>query len=107
MKKQDVIRKGIAVLCICTLTAGLCSCGINEKSEEKKILRVVTEDIFYDSVNSAAEFTEGTNSEIQVEIQTLARNKEEREPQIQKLKTEIMAGKGPDLFLLDSNFALE
>ena len=46
MKKQDVTRTGIAVLCICTLAAGLCSCGIDEKSEEKKILRVVTEDIF-------------------------------------------------------------
>ena len=101
MRKRNMVRKGVAVLSVCALAAGLCSCGIDEKSEEKKILRVVTEDIFYDEVNSAAEFTEGTNSEIQVEIQTLARNKEEREPQIQKLKTEIMAGKGPDLFLLE------
>lgn len=102
MRKQSMVRRGMSVLCVCVLAAGLCSCGINEKSEEKKVLRVVTENLFYDEVNSAAEFTEGTNSEIQVEIQTLGEYKEEREPQIQKLQTEIMAGKGPDLFLLDS-----
>lgn len=102
MRKQSMVRRGMSVLCVCVLAAGLCSCGINEKSEEKKVLRVVTENLFYDEVNSAAEFTEGTNSEIQVEIQTLGEYKEEREPQIQKLQTEIMAGKGPDLFLLTS-----
>ena len=46
MRKQSMIRKGMSVLCVCALAAGLCSCGTEEKSEEDKILRVVTEDIF-------------------------------------------------------------
>ena len=103
MKKQDVIRKGIAVLCICTLTAGLWGCGTEEKSEEEKILRVVADGRLYKKAEAAAGFTEGTNSEIEVEIQQLPEKKEERENEIQKLRTEIMAGKGPDVYLLDGN----
>ncbi|OUN68704.1 hypothetical protein B5G11_12155 [Drancourtella sp. An57] len=101
MKKQDVIRKGIAVLCICTLTAGLWGCGTEEKSEEEKILRVVADGRLYKKAEAAAGFTEGTNSEIEVRIQRLPDEKETRENEIQKLRTEIMAGKGPDLFLLE------
>ena len=43
MRKQSMIQKGMSVLCVCALAAGLCSCGTEEKSEEEKILRVVTD----------------------------------------------------------------
>ncbi len=79
MKKQDVIRKGIAVLCVCTLTAGLWGCGTEEKSEEEKILRVVADGRLYTKAEAAAGFTEGTNSEIEVRIQRLPDEKETRE----------------------------
>ncbi len=103
MRKQSMIRKGMSVLCVCALAAGLCSCGTEEKSEEEKILRVVADGRLYKKAEAAAGFTEGTNSEIEVEIQQLPEKKEERENEIQKLRTEIMAGKGPDVYLLDGN----
>ena len=78
MKKQDVIRKGIAVLCICTLTAGLWGCGTEEKSEEEKILRVVTDERLYTEVESAADFLEGVDGEIEVRIQRLPDDKKGR-----------------------------
>ena len=103
MRKQSMIQKGMSVLCVCALAAGLCSCGTEEKSEEEKILRVVTDGTLHDQAEAAATFTEGTNSEVEVEIQQLPEKKEERENEIQKLRTEIMAGKGPDVYLLDGN----
>ena len=102
MKRRILLRKGMALLSVAVFTAELWGCGTEEKSEEKKTLRVVTEETFYHSVKDAAEFTEGTNSEIQVEIQALVTDKAKREAEIQKLRTEIMAGKGPDVFLMDS-----
>lgn len=102
MRKQNMVRKGVAVLSVCALTAGLCSCGTEEKSEEEKILRVVTDGRLYTDVESAARFLEGVDSEIEVRIQRLPDEKETRENEIQKLRTEIMAGKGPDVYLLES-----
>ena len=101
MRKENMVRKGVAVLSVCVLTAGLCSCGTEEKSEEEKILRVVTDERLYTEVESAADFLEGVEGEIEVRIQRLPDDKEEREIEIQKMRTEIMAGKGPDVYLLD------
>lgn len=101
MRKQSMIQKGMSVLCVCALAAGLCSCGTEEKSEEEKILRVVADGRLYKKAEAAAGFTEGTNSEIEVRIQRLPDEKETRENEIQKLRTEIMAGKGPDVYLLE------
>ena len=43
MKKQNMVRKGVAVLSVCVLTAGLLGCSTEEKSGEEKILRVVAD----------------------------------------------------------------
>ena len=102
MRKQNMIRKGMSVLCVCALAAGLCSCGTEEKSEEEKILRVVTDGTLYTDVEFAARFLEGVDGEIEVRIQRLPDDKEKREIEIQKLRTKIMAGKGPDVYLLES-----
>ena len=102
MTKKHAWKTGAAILCVCTLTAGLLGCGTEEKSEEKKILRVVTDGRLHDQAEAAAKFTEGTNSEIEVKIQQLPEKKEERENEIQKLRTEIMAGKGADVYLLEN-----
>ena len=102
MRKQSMIQKGMSVLCVCALAAGLCSCGTEEKSEEEKILRVVTDGTLYTDVEFAARFLEGVDGEIEVRIQRLPDDKEKREIEIQKLRTKIMAGKGPDVYLLES-----
>ena len=102
MRKQSMIRKVMSVLCVCALAAGLCSCGTEEKSEEEKILRVVTDGRLYTDVEFAARFLEGVDSGIEVRIQRLPDKQEERENEIQKLRTEIMAGKGPDVYLLEN-----
>ena len=100
MRKQHVIRKGAALICVCALTAGLCGCGTEEKSEEKKTLRVVTDGRLYEEVKFAGRFLEGVDSAIEVEIHKLPDDKEKREIEIQKLRTEIMAGKGPDVYIM-------
>ena len=102
MRKQNMVRKGVAVLSVCVLTLGLCSCGTEEKSEEEKILRVVTDGRLYTDVEFAARFLEGVDGEIEVRIQRLPDDKEKREIEIQKLRTKIMAGNGPDVYLLES-----
>ena len=102
MRKQSMIQKGMSVLCVCALAAGLCSCGTEEKSEEEKILRVVTDGTLYTDVEFAARFLEGVDGKIEVRIQRLPDDKEKREIEIQKLRTKIMAGKGPDVYLLES-----
>lgn len=101
MIKKHVWKTRTAILCVCTLTAGLWGCGTGEKSEEEKILRVVTDGRLYTDVEFAARFLEGVDSGIEVRIQRLPDDKAEREIEIQKLRTEIMAGKGPDVYLID------
>lgn len=101
MIKKHVWKTRTAILCLCTLTAGLWGCGTEEKSEEEKILRVVTDGRLYTDVEFAARFLEGVDSGIEVRIQRLPDDKAEREIEIQKLRTEIMAGKGPDVYLMD------
>lgn len=101
MIKKHVWKTRTAILCVCTLTAGLWGCGTEEKSEEEKILRVVTDGRLYTDVEFAARFLEGVDSGIEVRIQRLSDDKAEREIEIQKLRTEIMAGKGPDVYLID------
>ena len=101
MIKKHVWKTRTAILCVCTLTAGLWGCGTEEKSEEEKILRVVTDGRLYTDVEFAARFLEGVDSGIEVRIQRLPDDKAEREIEIQKLRTEIMAGKGPDVYLID------
>lgn len=101
MIKKHVWKTRTAILCVCILTAGLWGCGTEEKSEEEKILRVVTDGRLYTDVEFAARFLEGVDSGIEVRIQRLPDDKAEREIEIQKLRTEIMAGKGPDVYLID------
>lgn len=101
MIKKHFWKTRTAILCVCTLTAGLWGCGTEEKSEEEKILRVVTDGRLYTDVEFAARFLEGADSGIEVRIQRLPDDKAEREIEIQKLRTEIMAGKGPDVYLID------
>ena len=101
MIKKHVWKTRTAILCVCTLTAGLWGCGTEEKSEEEKILRVVTDGRLYTDVEFAARFLEGVDSGIEVRIQRLPDDKAERKIEIQKLRTEIMAGKGPDVYLID------
>ena len=66
-------------------------------------MRVITDQRLYDKVDMAARFMEGIHSRIRVEIQTLPGEGPERETEIEKLRTEIMAGKGPDVYLLESD----
>ena len=107
MIKKHVWKTRTAILCVCTLTAGLWGCGTEEKSEEEKILRVVTDGRLYTDVEFAARFLEGVDSGIEVRIQRLPDDKAEREIEIQKLRTEIMAGKGPDVYLLDNMMSID
>lgn len=100
MRERKRFRKATAMVCLVSLAAGFSGCG---EKEEKKTLRVITDQRLYDKVDMAARFMEGIHSRIRVEIQTLPGEGPERETEIEKLRTEIMAGKGPDVYLLESD----
>ena len=68
MRERKRFRKATAMVCLVSLAAGFSGCG---EKEEKKTLRVITDQRLYDKVDMAARFMEGIHSRIRVEIQTL------------------------------------
>ena len=72
-------------------------CNVKEGNET---LHVVTEASFEEDVMEAKSFFQIEHPEIQIEVQVLKQDREERTSEIQKIRTEIMAGNGPDVFLL-------
>ena len=68
MRKRKRFRKATAMVCLVSLAAGFSGCG---EKEEKKTMRVITDQRLYDKVDMAARFMEGIRSRIRVEIQTL------------------------------------
>nr|WP_317283767.1 hypothetical protein [uncultured Sellimonas sp.] len=97
------MKRKIVVLCMAVLAMSLCSCTQAQQKGEKKKLTVITEDRLFDQVNWAVKFIEGTDSTIEIEVQVLPEEEKERETKIQNLRTQIMAGKGPDIYLLERN----
>lgn len=73
--------------------------GCNVK-EEKEALYVVTEASFEEDVKEARTFFQKEHPEVQIEVHVLKQDPEERSSEIQKIRTEVMAGNGPDVFLL-------
>ena len=99
------------VLCVLLLLAALVSCQPKETEQKEKTLRVITDATeCYGSELSPSELAESiqrilaywqeSHPGVQVSLEVLPDNEEERKAALQKLRTEIMAGKGPDVFLL-------
>lgn len=93
------VKHIIPILCFATILSG-CS---EKKEEDSKIkqLNVLTEYSFEENVKSAETNMEMEDDSVKVSVQYLPQNEKERKTEIQKLRTQIMAGESPDVFLLD------
>ena len=76
--------------------------GCDEKKEEKLVLTILTEREYEDQVKVARHGFNEKYDDVEVKIQTLSEEPETRETQIQKLRTQIVAGKGYDVYILNN-----
>ncbi len=83
---------------------GLFGCGKNDKQENRQTLWVVTEVSNSDGMNLQAEIIAQRMEEkydgLTVQLDILPTDAIEWEVLLKQLRTQIMAGKGPDIFLL-------
>lgn len=96
-------KRLIAISCVIAMLCGGVGCSKSGKFDKVKELNVLTEESFIHEVDIMARFARDMDSSININIEVLPTRKEEREAKIQKLRTEIMAGKGPDLYLMDTD----
>ena len=72
-----------------------------EKHTDKKAtLTVLTEQAFESTVQMRASAMEDENENLDIQVEVLPLDMTIRENEIQKLQIELMAGKGPDLYVL-------
>lgn len=100
MKRKRLLRNSVSLICVGVMMIGIAGCGQEKKSGENKTLQVVTDGRLYNTVCYAERFFEGSKEGMEVNVQRLPDDSQKRETEIQKLRTEIMAGKGPDVFLM-------
>lgn len=83
----------------------LCGCGQTEEPTSK--LWVVTERTEWNGMNGQAkqmiELFEEKHPEFTVELDVLPQGKAEREVRLKQIRSQIMSGKGPDVFLLPTD----
>ena len=91
----------ICILFTLVIFWGMTGCEQSEKKKDK-VLSVLTEVPYRDKVEDAAAYMMQTHPELKVKIEYISLEEEEREKQIEKLRTKIMAGEGADVYLLDS-----
>lgn len=89
------------MLVICVYLALVMTGCMGEKHTDKKAtLTVLTEQAFESTVQMRASAMEDENENLDIQVEVLPLDMTIRENEIQKLQIEIMAGKGPDLYVL-------
>ena len=80
--------------------------GTSDNIDDPNVLRSITEhsaeSTINDLVKDLIDEYEGLHEGITIELEILPKDGEEREVRLDSLRTEIMSGNGPDLFLLPS-----
>ena len=106
---NKVRKKKILCLLLCILLLYGCN-QINDTSAETVTLWVVTEVSKTDGMNYQAEMIaeqfEKEHENVSVKLEILPTEEEERERYLKQLRTKIMAGKGPDVYLLPTGNTL-
>lgn len=74
--------------------------GGEKHTDKKATLTVLTEQAFESTVQMRASAMEDENENLDIQVEVLPLDMTIRENEIQKLQIEIMAGKGPDLYVL-------
>lgn len=102
MERRNRYKIRAGILAVILIAAGVCGCGSTRHSGVKK-LSVITEPWHKDIVETVANSIMESDATIKIEVQALPEREEDREIQIQKLRTRIMAGEGPDVYLLSAD----
>ncbi len=107
----------LTVLLVLAMLLSLTACGEKQPdSDEPYTLRIVTNTntaIFteynpmFDEVQRLAEAWKKTHEGASIELETLPTDEEARENRIAQLRTEILAGGGPDIFLLFDRYYVQ
>ena len=92
--------KRLALLPLLILSIGLSGCTKLNK-DVSKTLSIVIEPAFKEQVLDAVKYATSKNNSLEFEIKILSPDPDKRSAEIQKLRTQIMSGKGPDLYLVN------
>lgn len=99
---KNIAGKIIILGCAGMLLVGMDGCEKQKEKQDKTVLNVITDPSIQKEVNSIADFMMKTE-EIEIKVKVLPSKEEGRDSEIQKLQTQIMAGKGADVYLLDTS----
>lgn len=98
---KSLIKVFIAFTCVISICAGVSGCD-KKKKKEDVTLNVITDSTVQDEVRKVADFFEKTQK-IKINVEVLPSEVETRDSEIRKLHTEIMAGKGADVYIMDTS----
>ena len=99
-------KKAKILIFISLFALCLAGCGESDGGGEKH-LKVLTEHQYKKKVEDAVSYTEQKNPKMTIEVDYISSDEENRETELQKLRTQIMAGKGPDVYLLDNMMSID
>lgn len=99
---KPFLKKQISVfICFCCIISGLSGCSILEKNTKKE-LKILTELSLRGKVEAAASYMMQKDRQLSVEIEYISAEEESRKNQTEKLRTQIVAGEGADVYILNS-----
>lgn len=95
------VCRSLAITSIVSFVLMGMGCESTQNSPKKELL-VVTDFLFQKQVIEAADFMMDINDEYTIQVETLSEDYDLREKETKKLQTQIMAGKGPDVYILNA-----
>lgn len=96
------IKKYVCIVLIPILLSLPCSGCKDQQKANKYTLTILTEQEFESQIKIARNYLAEQSTNVDIQIKTLSTNPSTREIEIQKLITQIMAGKGYDIYLLNN-----
>ena len=91
------------LLCICLIVPLLTGCSSTKNATLWVVTEQTTSDSFNYQIEIAAEAFEAEHTGVTVQIDILPTDEEEREIYLKQLRAQIMAGKGPDIYILPTS----
>lgn len=103
MKKKEIVKKIGLISLLCGIILGIIGCGETKKETEMEELVICTDEVYKDTVEALAEDWQKMKNGLEVEIISIPQDAALAETKITELRTEIMSGAGPDVFIMGSN----
>lgn len=107
MKKAEKNQKIRGLLLVCALTTVMVGCGKGQTGEETEKLTVCTGSAQESTIRILVEEWQKMNSGMEAEVIVIPSDDTLAETKITQLRTEIMAGGGPDVFIMPCDENIE